>query len=70
MATKKNPTVCFRLTKLLNSDMNSLCPFIFKATSKKKLYKLFFFVSIYSCTAGRESWHGFTDIMLVSTGSD
>lgn len=67
MATKKIQQSVSDHGKLLNSDMNSLRPFIFKATSKKKLYKLPFFVSIYSCTVGRESWHGFTDIMPVST---
>jgi len=53
--------------KLLSSDVNSLCPLIFKATSKNKLHKKPFLVSVYSHAAAGESWHAFTEVMLVYT---
>lgn len=58
MATKKIQQSVSDHGKLLNSDMNSTCPFIFKATSKKKHYKLpFFKISIFMyCRQGKLAW--------------
>lgn len=70
VGTKKIQQPVLDHGKLLNSDMNSLCPLICKATSRKKLYKRPFLVSIYSHAAAGESWHAFTDIMPVYTSWD
>lgn len=70
VGTKKIQQPVLDLGRLLSSDRNSLCPLIVKATSKKKLYKRPFLISIYSHAAARESWHAFTDIMPVYTSRD